>query len=493
MLRSRLLLPLAVLAVVPASAQAADTVLAPAPGGAAITAYEGHVVLSRLDPSTNMWALVRWHAGVADVLPVPQRSVPFDADAGSDAAGNPVVVYSRCAREPANLSAAPGGADFGAGPSADWQTARGCDLYELPLTGPPTEVKLTTASSGSQSETTPSMWRGGLAFARHADGGATTRLLYLPDGAKRPRTLGGGSVQTCQKLCSPLQSHVSIDQLDIGPSRAVYLWRLHGGSVGGTGIDWELRATSLKGGRSTLLDVGEISGACGFGLPSAGTATTSDGLVSYLEAGSDCHGTTTQFATIDPVTGARGTAATPGGLAAGAVRDGDTIYWLRSSGPATDVPVPGNGSCRLALAHCELVASSLPIYAPQPSRLQLPAGDDLVRSGVGYRWVRGPAGVELLRPPATVPCAISSQPAYVYAAARWSEGRHRVAVLRRDAHKAARGIRTPQTRSFPNVVDAASTRLVRCGDRTTLTYVVTTGGRSLRVSFAVARAVAQTK
>lgn len=489
--RLRPLVPLLLLAVAPAPAQAADTVLAPAANTAGITAYDGHVVLSRRDPASNRWALVRWHAGVVDVLPVPERSVPFDADAGPDAAGDPVVVYSRCAHDPPNLSGSPGGTDFGAGPAPDWQTARGCDLYELPLTGTPTEHELTTAGSERRSETTPSMWRGGLAFARHADGSAVTKLLYLPKDATRPGALGGGSVQTCTRSCSPLMVHDSVDQLDVGPARATFLWRLSGGSVGGTGIDWELRAASLKGGQSTLLDSGEISGACGFSLPSAATAETGDGLISYLDAGSACDVTATHFATIDPVTGARGVAPTPGGLAVGAVRDGDTIYWLRSSAAATDVPVPGDGSCSVAGARCELVASSLPTYAPQPARRQGPSNAvDLVRSGLGYRWVRGPGATELLRPPARIPCAPSLQPAYVYTAARWSHGRHAVQVLRRDGHARARAIRTPQTRSYPHVVDAAATRLVRCGDRTRLTYVVTTGGRSQRVSFAVARAAA---
>lgn len=53
-------------------------------------------MLSRLDPATNRWALVRWHNGVIDALPVDQRAVAFDADA----MGNPVVVYSRCAHAP---------------------------------------------------------------------------------------------------------------------------------------------------------------------------------------------------------------------------------------------------------------------------------------------------------------------------------------------------------------------------------------------------------
>src|SRR5204862_3909085 len=108
-------------------AQAADTVLAPAANTSAITAYGGQVVLSRLDPATNRWALVRWHGGVIDTLPVAQRAVPFDADAGSDRDGKPVVVYSRCAQEPPAIS--------GLGPSAEWQLARGRDVYDLHSTG----------------------------------------------------------------------------------------------------------------------------------------------------------------------------------------------------------------------------------------------------------------------------------------------------------------------------------------------------------------------
>ena len=230
---------------------------------------------------------------------------------------------------------------------------------------------------------------------------------------------------------------------------------------------------------------------CAFkGWNDAGESATS--ALSFMAAGLDA----TRFATIDPVTGARGTAATPGGLAAAAVRDGDTIYWLalQSSASGLDVPIPGDGSCSVAGAGCMLVASPVPAYDAQPSHHEEPpARIDVVRSGLGYRWVRGPGGTQFLRPPATVPCAISTQPAYVITAARWSTGHHSVSVLRRDAHKAPRPIRTPQTRSYPKLVDAATTRLLRCGDRTRLTYVVTTAGRSQRVSFAVARAAARAR
>jgi hypothetical protein len=481
MSRSILLVTGLFLAVAASPAQAADTVLAPAPDTAGITAYGGHVVLSRFDPATNMWSLVRWHAGAVDVLPVAPRSVPFDADAGPDADGKPVVVYSRCAKDPA----APARGELS--PAPDWQTARGCDVYELPLTGDLREAKLSAPSSRTKSETTPSVWRGGVAFARHADGGATPTVLYVPAGAQAPRVLGGGTVPTCSSLCSSTSQRRSVDQLDIGPARAVFVWRMTGGAVYGTGISWELRAASLTGGVSTLLEAGLASGTCGFRLPSAGSALGNP--ISYLDAHADCDVTETRFATVDAVTGARGTAPTPGGVAAGLARDGDTLYWLRLAGPATNVPVPGGGSCSVATAACELVASSMPAFEDQPARYVFPQADvDFERSGLGYRWVRGPYGVRLLRPPARVPCAFSTQAARVQAGAMWS-GKRTVRLVRRD-RSGVRQVGSPWTRSVPASYHQP-TKLARCGDSMRLTYIVTKGPATARVTFRVARAAAR--
>ena len=471
-----LALPLA-LAAPAAQAQSSDVVLAPAPDSTAITAYGGHVVLSKRDPQTGNWALVRWHAGIVDVLPVAQRSVPFDADAGPGRDGKPVVVYSRCRQEPALPSGLP--------PTPDWQTARGCDVYELALTGTPAERKLTAVSSASQSETTPSTWRGGVAFVRHAGGAFVPKILYLAPAAKRLRTLGGGSVQTCSQAanCGFAQRHDGVDQLDLGPARAAYVWRMTGGAVYGTGLVWELRAVPLAGGTSVLLDSGLISGACGFGLPSAPNASRNP--IAYLDAGADCDVTFTQFATADAVTGAHGAAPTPAGLATGAAHDGNAIYWLRTKN-ADDVPVPGALSCTVAGTACELVGSGIPAYGPAPRRNTAPLADiDIVASGLGYRWVRGPAGTRLLRPPAHVPCAPSQQATYLYTSARWSRGRHTVRVLRQDPGKPARFIGSPQTRGTP--FGPGFSRLLRCGSRTRLTYVVKTGRTTQRVRFTVAR------
>lgn len=412
-----------------------------------------------------------------------RASGSFDADAGPDAAGNPVVVYSRCTQEPT--------AGEGLGPTPDWETATGCDLYQLPLTGIPAEQKLTAASAPGESETTPSIWKGNLAFVRHAAGSAVPTIEYLRRGATKPSHLGGGSVQVCEQAapepidCAFSAVHDTVDQLDLGPTRIAYLWAMTGGSVYGVDAAWELRAATLNGGQSALFDTGDGSGTCGFDLPNSPTAAAS--AIFYVSAGAICDVTVTDFETIDPVTGIHGLAATPGGLAAGAVEDGNTIYWLRVTGAPADVPVPGGGSCGVADAACELVASSTPPYVAQaPAQVSPPADIDFTKSGLGYKWVTGPAGVRLLRPPSHVPCAPSALSAILYLSAQWAHGKHTVRVIRKDPGRPSRTLAVI-TRSLPDFEDAAEPRLAACHSSTRLSYAVTTGGVTQTVSFSVTR------
>ena len=187
------------------------------------------------------------------------------------------------------------------------------------------------------------------------------------------------------------------------------------------------------------------------------------------------------------MTGAHAAAPTPGGLAVGAAHDGNAIYWLRTKS-TTGVPVPGALSCTFAAAACELVGSGVPAYAPAPSRQQSPQADiDVVASDLGYHWVRGPAGTRLLRPPARVPCAPSRQAAFIYAAARWTGAKRIVRVLRQDRGKPAHALGGPITRSMAGGPVIFS-KLLKCGTRTRLTYVVTSRNGGGRVTFSVARA-----
>ncbi len=454
-----------VLAAIPGSAEGADTVLAPAPGAAGLTAQSGQVVFSRQE--AGRWTLVRWHNGVVDALPVASRAVPFDADAGTDKDGRPVLTYSRCASDAPSPQGL-GGPRFSAG--------RGCSLRVLPLTGAATERRLSVPGGGSL--TTPSMWKGALAFARTARPGAQPTLGYLPAGATHVQTLGAGPVQSCYSdATSPNRcGDQSIDQLDLGPAGVAYLWDMQGGQVYGTGVVWNLRLAPVDGGRSQPLDSGLISGTCGYRMPRDASAQADP--ISYLVTGADCDVTATQFATTAVRSGAHQEGSTPGGVARAGAHDGDTTYWLRTAArTATDTGTPCTG--------CELVASTgTPLQDARPrGRVWADADYDVVRSHAGYSWADGPDGVQLLRPPATIGCAPSRVTVPLFVSARWSRGAHTVTVTRVGRSRIGQPITRPQSAGGA----AGYTNVRRCGERLRIRYTVQTESRKRSVTYGVRR------
>src|SRR3954451_6068183 len=125
-----------------------------------------------------------WHAGVVGPVPVSSRGVPFDVDLGPDRRRHPVAVYSRCTKEPVATL-----------PYPDWMTAAGCDIYAVALGGRGVKQRrLAAVSSRRASETTPSLWRGSLAFARRLPGHRAARLLVRRAGTKHLKRLRGGTV-----------------------------------------------------------------------------------------------------------------------------------------------------------------------------------------------------------------------------------------------------------------------------------------------------------
>ena len=70
-------------------------------------------------------AVMQWHEGVITALSVPERRVPFDADAGPDGGGRPVAVFSRCAKEASEIYV----------DAPVWSEARGCDIWQVGLDG----------------------------------------------------------------------------------------------------------------------------------------------------------------------------------------------------------------------------------------------------------------------------------------------------------------------------------------------------------------------
>ena len=188
-MRAVLLAALAVLAL-PSPARAGFTV-APVERPTPVSAYAGHLVWSQYD--AGVYRLFEAHASpsgeVTTALPVPPRSVPFDADVGPAAHGAPTVVYSRCATEP-RLG------DDGLPLRA---TGRGCDVYRVSLRGGG-ETRVAGVSTGDASEFLPTVWRDRIAFGRVYEQRDGTRgvypYLYVRGDGPSERQPGGARGET---------------------------------------------------------------------------------------------------------------------------------------------------------------------------------------------------------------------------------------------------------------------------------------------------------
>ena len=178
-------------------ARAIDVPVRKLPGATGLTAYGRWVVWSAQDAVTGRWSLRRWHEGRVRTLPAGTQSVPFDADAGPDRRGRPVVVFSRCA----------------AGPVAG--AARGCDLWTLRLAGGRPR-RLRGVNTRAASETRPSVWRDGIVFQRRSPGAAASELWLRRPGARRLTRMAVPP--------PPAGAPALAAQLDLGPQALAVLW-----------------------------------------------------------------------------------------------------------------------------------------------------------------------------------------------------------------------------------------------------------------------------
>ena len=87
----------------PAAARANSTVVTTLSAESPITAGRGWLIWSV--HSGNGWSLEGFHDGRIATLGVASRPQPFDAQVGTNAAGAPVVTYSRCRVTPATEDA----------------------------------------------------------------------------------------------------------------------------------------------------------------------------------------------------------------------------------------------------------------------------------------------------------------------------------------------------------------------------------------------------
>jgi hypothetical protein len=279
----------AALAACPAPAAAEPVALSTVPANVPISAHGGWVVWSTPAPG-GVWSLVAWHNGQARPLPISHRSQPFDVDAGTDARGRAVVTFSRCITAPQLL----------VGRLQPW-TGEGCRVRVVDLASGRERAAGVPRPPGA-SDTTPSMWRGRVAFARTSvrNPSISQVLLWSPSSRRVTRVPHGGIPNCPSKgpACKGVTVRGAVQGLDLGSRLASFLWWVQGPRVVGHG-GWEVRADRLGRGRSVLTGSGYLGEACAGGNDSYVPSTPSaDGdNVWYSVFASACY--------VDKVTVAR--------------------------------------------------------------------------------------------------------------------------------------------------------------------------------------------
>jgi len=315
-----------------ATASAATTVpLTTVTADTPLSAYGGWVVWSEQDPD-GRWALVAWHDGARTRLAAAPRSVPFDADVGPDAHGRPVVTFSRCAVDPSPR-------EF----DQPWSTARGCRLDSWDLARGREDVLAVPRPAGA-SDSTPSRWRGRVAFQRRTAGADVAQVMVEDLATHRLRRLPHGAVpHHCPYAtgCAKARYRGEVGELDLGARTLAFSWHVQAPSVEGAGAGWELRADALGGGATVRAGSGYVSGACGGRAPFSPNATA--GGVAFLDRTYKCEGVEGTITATAVTSGVLSTARAPdGGVAWRIARDGASTYAVLGPGHVGAEPLaPG--------------------------------------------------------------------------------------------------------------------------------------------------------
>ncbi len=200
--------------------QPSDTVLDTAGRPTPVSSYGDVTVWSSFDAPSSTYVLKMDRGGQVTTLPLAPRRTSFDADVGPDAAGQPVVVYSRCRQDTG------GGLPFDGLPS--WNLARACDIYRFrPADGTIRRIKI--ASSSTRSEVLPSIWRDRLAFfgvsePRHGRRGFVARLYVADLRRGRVRSYRGGTTGPLERSRGRIVDGPTPTGIDVGADRLVYGW-----------------------------------------------------------------------------------------------------------------------------------------------------------------------------------------------------------------------------------------------------------------------------
>lgn len=151
-----------------------------------ISGYGDVLAWSEYNAGDASFSLVVQRAGRAPQrLDVATRNRPFDVDVGPGRDGNPVLVYSRCRRDPKRPDPRGLYIEYGLPP---YPGGSGCDVYKY-LLAARRERRLKDVSMRGANEFMPSIWRGTVAFMREYSPGRPLRMYINYRKRSRSRQL----------------------------------------------------------------------------------------------------------------------------------------------------------------------------------------------------------------------------------------------------------------------------------------------------------------
>lgn len=354
LMRRRLLAVLGLTFLWPSMASGeAQTVASLTGGVASMSAWRGHVVFSQFDTKTERWSLM--HAtrrGVARLSVRPQNA-PFDADVGSDSAGRPAAVFSRCPRSGPIVSS-----------YARLPGTSGCRIFVIRLDIATARSRVVRSLAARRfSDGAPTLWRGRVAFGRVINGGTMAAVfIQRRAGSRQLLRLGRGTIPTCRPAERRCYRVAAPRSMDLRGSRLSFVWALAGGNAFPQ-VNEELWIESANGSAGRLLDVGG-AGECGFGPYSFrffGQPFLNGRSVSYLAYRGDCRLTDSTFTESGPDARTRrerdsASSGAPRTIAYDAARD--STGWWSIRGPEITVTDQGRESRPCDEGLCKLVHSN---------------------------------------------------------------------------------------------------------------------------------------
>jgi hypothetical protein len=323
-----------------------------------LSAFGGRILWSSYDAVSGRYFLTTYEGGTTARLRVASRAVPFDADLGPGPSGGVVAVYSRCGHGPERR---PGFAGNALAQLPDWETGRGCDLYEYDFAARH-EKRLVRASSRHTSEFLPTVSKSRIVFARVFEErrGLAGKRAYLYE---RPLT-GKGSTRrlpvgerSTGRFCSgkPIRCRPVLEPgptvLDFQGKRLVMGWD-SADELGPTSSAYLI----TLGKRPTRKRIFIAASGDIQGIEVVGTTLASG----YAWSGVTLFGDTTENELRRFNLGTRASQTTafaresPFGSALAVVVDGSQVFYLRSG----TSPYPGCSQT----APCELRGAPLPTF-----------------------------------------------------------------------------------------------------------------------------------